>query len=130
MKILSIEAKLENLTQVMDFINANIVECIPKIQNQINIAVDEIFSNIAKYAYRPEKGSVTVRIMVDDLIRIEFEDKGFAYNPLDIETPDTSLSVSERDVGGLGVLLVKNLMDSVHYKRIGDKNILEIQKKI
>ena len=101
-----------------------------KIQNQIRIVVDEVFSNIARYAYHPEVGGATVRIAVDDDITIEFEDSGVAYDPLAKEDPDVSLSAEEREIGGLGLFLVKNLMDSVEYRREGNKNILRIKKSL
>ena len=101
-----------------------------KTQNQIRIAVDEIFSNIARYAYNPGVGGATVRIAVDDDITIEFEDSGAAYDPLDNEAPDISLSAEEREIGGLGLFMVKNLMDSVEYRRAGTKNILTIRKRV
>ncbi len=130
MNELSIEAKSENLDTVLDFINTQIGDCPGKIQNQIGIAVDEIFSNIARYAYHPGVGGATVRIVVGEDIMIEFEDAGTAYNPLSSDDPDVSLPAEERKIGGLGILLVKNLMDSVEYWREGEKNILVIKKKL
>ena len=71
-----IEAKLENMDAVQDFISAHIEDCPPKIQRQIGIAVDEVFPNIASYAYNPATGGAAVRIAVDSSITIEFEDSG------------------------------------------------------
>jgi anti-sigma regulatory factor (Ser/Thr protein kinase) len=132
MNELNIEAKLENMDVVLDFIKARLEDCPPKIQNQIWIAVDEIFSNIARYAYSPEVGDATVRITVsgEGAITIEFVDSGAAYDPLSAETPDISLSAEEREVGGLGVFMVKKLIDSVEYRREGGKNILTIRKSL
>lgn len=127
---LVIEAKLENMDAVLDFINEHSGECSPKIRNQIMIAADEIFSNIARYAYNPDVGGAAVRIAVEQDIIIEFEDSGIAYNPLLEDTSDTSLSLEEREIGGLGIFMVKNIMDSVKYRRDGNKNILTIKKKI
>jgi anti-sigma regulatory factor (Ser/Thr protein kinase) len=129
MNELSIEAKLENMDAVLRFVGAQLEGCHPKTQNQISIAVDEIFSNIARYAYNPKTGGVTVRIAVDENITIEFEDCGAAYNPLSASEPDTSSSAEEREAGGLGIFMVKNIMDSVEYRRESDKNILTIKKK-
>ena len=128
MNELIIEAKLENMDTVLEFVNERIGDCPMKIQNQIGIAVDEIFSNIARYAYHPEDGGVTVRIAVSDDIAIEFEDSGMAYDPLLSGSPDTTLSAEEREVGGLGILMVKNIMDSVEYRRDGGKNIVILKK--
>ena len=127
---LIIEATTENMDAVLDFVNERITECPAKVQNQIGIAVDEIFSNIARYAYHPETGGATVRVAVDENITIEFEDSGIAYNPLTEENPDTTLSAEERELGGLGIFMVKNLMDSVEYRREGNKNILTIRKSL
>ena len=129
MKELFIEAKIENMDAVLDFINEHIKDCPMKIQNQIGIAVDEIFSNIARYAYHPEIGGVTLRVAVSDDILIEFEDKGIAYDPLSTDAPDTTLSAEEREIGGLGIFMVKNIMDSVEYRREGNKNIMKIKKR-
>ena len=129
MNELLIEATLENMDRVLDFVSEQLGNCPPKIRNQIGIAVDEIFSNISRYAYDPEVGGVTVRVAVDDDITIEFEDSGTAYDPLAADAPDISLPVEEREAGGLGIFMVKNLMDSVEYRREGNKNILTIKKK-
>jgi len=125
-----LEAKTDNIDKVMDFINEQLGDCPMKVRNKIEIAVDEIFSNIANYAYQPEVGGVTVRVAVDSDISIEFEDSGFAYDPLSKDDPDVTLPVGERKVGGLGVFMVKKIMDSVEYRREGDKNILTIQKSL
>lgn len=129
MNELIIEAKLENMDEVLDFVGERIADCPAKIQNQIRIAVDEIFSNIALYAYHPGAGNATVRVAVNDGITVEFEDNGVAYNPLAIDSPDTTLSAEEREIGGLGIFVVKNIMDSVEYRREGNKNILTINMK-
>ena len=129
MNELFIEAKLENIDAVIDFIDERIEDCSPKTRKQIEIAVDEIFSNIARYAYNPDIGNATVRVAVDDDITIEFEDSGTDYDPLAKDDPDVSLPPEKRKAGGLGVFMVKNIMDSVEYRREGDKNILTVRKK-
>jgi anti-sigma regulatory factor (Ser/Thr protein kinase) len=88
--------------------------------------VEEIFVNIAHYAYTPETGSVTIRMSVQENIVIEFEDSGKPYNPLEKEDPDIKASAEEREVGGLGIFMVKKIMDKVEYRREGNKNILTI----
>jgi len=136
MKELFIEAKLENMETVMAFINAQLEDspelkdCSLEIKHQVGIAVDEVFSNISRYAYHPLTGSVAVRIAIDNNINIEFEDSGMAYDPFSADTPDISLSVEERKVGGLGIFMLRKLMDSVEYRREENKNILLIKKKI
>lgn len=130
MNELVIEAKLENMDAVLDFVCAHLRDCPQKTQNQISIAVDEIFSNIARYAYHPEVGGAVVRIAVNNDITIEFEDSGMPYNPLLAETPDVTLPAEEREIGGLGLYMVQNMMDSVQYCRNGNKNLLTIKKRI
>jgi len=127
---LFIEAKLENLNTVLDFINARIKDYPARIQHHIGIAVDEIFSNIARYAYHPGAGSVAVRIAVDSCVTIVFEDNGIEFNPHSANTPDVSLPAEGREIGGLGIFIVKSLMDTVEYQREGNKNILSIKKSI
>lgn len=127
---LTIEATLENIDAVMEFINANIENCPPETRNKIEIAVDEIFSNIARYAYHPETGAATVRVVAGDDITIEFEDGGTAFDPLAKDGLNVSLPPEKREAGGLGIFLVKNIMDSVEYRRDRDKNIITIKKKI
>ena len=128
MNELYVEAKLENVDEVLAFIAGECAACPPKTLKQINIAVDEIFSNIARYAYNPEIGGASVRIAVGDEVTVEFEDSGRAYNPLAKDDPDVDLPSHERGVGGLGVFMVKNIMDSVEYRHEGNKNIMTIKK--
>ena len=130
MSELSVEANVENLDTVLEFVNERIEHCPMKIQSQIGIVVDEVIANVSAYAYNPRVGDVTVRIKVDDCVTIEFEDGGVPYNPLNADDPDITLDADEREVGGLGIFMVKNIMDSVEYKRDGNKNILTIKKQL
>jgi sigma-B regulation protein RsbU (phosphoserine phosphatase) len=131
-KELTIEAKIENLDVVQNFI-ANELDkagCSVKLENQIKLAVEEIFVNIANYAYGHVVGNVVIRLAAGDDIKIEFEDKGKPFNPLEKNDPDLTISVQEREIGGLGIFLVKKIMDKVEYRREDNKNILLISKKI
>jgi len=92
--------------------------------------VEEIFVNIANYAYGEAGGKTAVFISVTDKITIRFEDTGRPYNPLEAVEPDLDKPLVERDIGGLGVFLVKKLMDNVEYSRIGNKNVLVMTKAI
>ena len=135
MKELTVEAVLENVDTVTDFVDARLEEldCSMKVMAQINVAVDELFSNIARYAYHPETGSATVRVEVteDPLeVVITFMDQGVPYDPLKREDPDVTLSADERKIGGLGIFLVKKTMDDVKYEYRDGQNILKICKKI
>jgi anti-sigma regulatory factor (Ser/Thr protein kinase) len=132
LKELNIEAKIENLDTVLDFISGELeaVECPLKMQSQIAIAVEEIFVNIAQYAYNPAVGGAVIRVSVGDEVAIEFEDDGKQYNPLEKVDPDITASVEERDIGGLGIFMVKKIMDAVEYRHDGNKNILLIKKTV
>lgn len=132
MKELVIEAKTENLDAVLDFIAGELeaADCPMKLQTQIAIAVEEIYVNIAHYAYNPEIGGATIRVAVGDEVIIEFEDQGKPYNPLIKDDPDITAGAEEREIGGLGIYMVKNMMDAVEYRHEGNKNILVIKKAL
>lgn len=132
MKELWIEAKAENLNTVLQFISAELetADCPIKAQTQIEIAVEEVFINIANYAYNPETGSAEIHITVRDEVVIAFKDAGKPYNPLARDAPDITKSAEEREIGGLGIFMVKNIMDAVEYRYEDGKNILLIKKAL
>jgi serine/threonine-protein kinase RsbW len=135
MKTKMVPAVPEQLDDVLDFVNSQLAEYngSVKIQMQLNLAVEEVFINIANYAYHPEIGEATVRCEVEGdplRITIQFIDGGKPYNPLEKDDPDITLSVEERNIGGLGVYLVKQIMDAVSYEYKDGKNILTMQKTI
>ena len=102
-----------------------------RIRKQLMICCDEIFTNIASYAYPDGNGSVEITIEFvaeTQSLRIIFSDSGTAFNPLEISEPDTSSALSERKIGGLGMFMVKKMMDSVEYCRQDGKNILTLTK--
>ena len=102
-----------------------------RIKKQLMICCDEIFTNIASYAYPNGNGSVAVSVdFVSETqsLRIIFSDSGTAFDPLEISEPDTSSALSERKIGGLGMFMVKKMMDSVEYCRQDGKNILTLTK--
>ena len=135
MKELTVEAKTTNIEAVTDFVNEQLeaLDCPMKAQTQIDIAIDELFGNIAHYAYNPEIGKATVRVEVieDPLaVTITFIDNGVPYDPLAKADPDTTLSAEEREIGGLGIYMVKKSMDDITYEYKDGQNILTIKKKI
>jgi len=132
MKKLEIKASIENLNKVLDFINTELEQrgCPHEVQEKIEVAVEEIFVNISDYAYSPDNGNTDISISVTDKIVIRFEDTGMPYNPLDKAEPDLDKPLLERDIGGLGVFLVKKLMDNVEYSRVGNRNVLVMTKGI
>ena len=135
MKELTITATVENIETVTDFVNEQLeaLDCPMKAQMQIDIAIDELFGNIAHYAYNPEIGKATVRVEVieDPLaVTITFIDNGVPYDPLAKADPDTTLSAEERDIGGLGIYMVKKSMDEIAYEYKDGQNILKIKKNL
>ncbi len=135
MKELEIDATVENIEKVTDFVNELLeqYDCPMKAQMQIDIAIDELFGNIAHYAYNPDVGPATVRVEVTDdpiTVIITFIDHGVPYDPLKKADPDITLSAEERDIGGLGIYIVKKSMDDITYEYKDGQNILSIKKKI
>ena len=133
MKELTLAATLENIEAVTDFVNEQLelLDCPMKAQMQIDIAIDEIFSNIARYAYAPGSGDATVRVETESnppAVMIMFIDAGIPYNPLTKEDPDTKLSAEEREIGGLGIYMVKKSMDAMEYAFEDGCNKLSIKK--
>lgn len=133
MKELTVEATKENIPQVTAFVDRQLedIGCPMKAAMQIDIAIDELFSNIAHYAYRSGTGPATVRVeTVEDpmAVIITFLDHGVPYDPLKKEDPDISLSAEEREAGGLGIYLVKKSMDKLDYEYRDGQNILRIRK--
>ena len=135
MKEMTIAATVENIVTVTDFVNEQLeaLDCPMKAQMQIDIAIDELFGNIAHYAYSPDVGNVTVRIEVSAeplAVIITFIDGGVPYDPLTTADPDITLSAEERQIGGLGIYMVKKAMDEITYEYKDGKNILSIKKKL
>ena len=135
MKELTVAATIENIETVTDFVDAQLEEldCPMKAEMQINVAIDELFSNIAHYAYHPETGEATVAVEVIKnplAVEITFIDNGKPYDPLQNADPDVTLSAEERDIGGLGIFIVKKSMVDIAYEYKDGKNILRIKKNI
>lgn len=129
--LLIIDAKNENLDEVNEFINPHIKHLDEKTQNQIELCVEEIFVNIASYAYKDTIGKVEITIDSDSKnLSMTFKDNGKKFNPLIIDEPDKKSPASKRKVGGLGIFLVKKYMDDVNYEYENEQNILTITKKI
>ena len=133
MKELALPAARENIPAVIDFVNRELegVGCPMKTEAQIDIAIDELCSNIASYGYDGENGRVLVRLETESrprAVSISFIDEGRPFNPLEREDPDVSLSARERKIGGLGIFMVKKSMDDVRYEYRDGKNILTIRK--
>ena len=132
---MTIEAKIENLDDVLAFIDSELeaADCPMKTQMQIDVAVEEIFVNIANYAYFPETGSADIDVRIEGDPRrviITFTDSGMPYDPVAREDPDINVPAEDREVGGLGVFMVKQMMDDMEYSYQNGKNILTVQKML
>lgn len=116
---LQIEARTENLDELLAILREDMEKmgCPPDKQTAVEICAEEIFVNIASYAYGESTGDAYVWEEVgENGITVCFRDKGVPYNPLKKEDPDTSLTAEERQIGGLGIFMVKNMMDDVSYE--------------
>ena len=135
MKQLTIAAKVENLPQVTAFVDAELeaIDCPMKAQMQIDLAIDELFANIAHYAYAPGEGEATVIFDFDEAQRtvsLTFADSGVPFDRLAKSDPDVTAAAQERAIGGLGIFLVKKTMDGMSYRYEDGMNRLTILKKI
>lgn len=133
MKQLTKPAKREEIPSVIAFVDEELEQahCPWKDRMQISIAIDELYGNIASYAYSDEDGQVTVTVEADTDSRsvcISFIDEGKPFDPLSREDPDTTVSARKRQIGGLGIFMVKKSMDELHYEYENGKNILTIRK--
>ena len=133
MDTLKIAANISSIGAVLDFTEAALAkhDFPALLQSNILVAVEEIFVNIAHYAYEPEdEGFAELFISIDENIVMRFEDSGKHFDPTKKEAPDLSVPIEEREIGGLGLHLVKQLMDKVEYEYSNGKNILTIKKGI
>ena len=134
-KELTIEARVENLCKVLVFVDRFLKEygCAPKDKMSIDVAVEEIFVNIAEYAYEGSEGDAEITFTFDQDDRIAefiFTDRGMPFDPTCRPAPDTTLQPGERQIGGLGIHIVKKTMDQVLYRYEGGQNHLTIRKQI
>ncbi|HBL41134.1 MAG TPA: ATP-binding protein [Ruminococcaceae bacterium] len=130
-----LKAVVESIPSATEFMDALLeeYECNMRAQMQLDIAMDELFSNIAHYAYPNGEGDATVLAEFDEAQRIfslTFIDSGVPYNPTEKEDPDITLSAEERSIGGLGIMMVRKTMDEMTYDYRDGKNYLTICKKI
>ncbi len=133
MKQIHLDAKVENLDKVLAFIEGTLeaAECPVKLVIQTAIAAEEVFVNIAQYAYGGNCGPCSVGAEIKDgTLIIQFDDKGLQYDPLEKMDPDTNLGAEDRNIGGLGIFMVKKFMDSVEYRREDGINRLTLCKAI
>ena len=97
------------------------------------VALDELLSNTVRcgYADDPGRHEIEVRFEIrDGFIEVAVQDDAAAFDPLQAPEPDTARPILERPIGGLGILLVRRLMDEVRYERVGDRNLLTLRKRL
>ena len=133
MKEFKVGANVQNLSQVLSFIDSVLEEngCPMRTKMQIDVAVEEIYVNIASYAYGDAEGEAIIRAGVTDApksVEITFIDSGTPYDPLKKEDPDVTLSADKRPIGGLGIFMVKKSMDDMIYEYKDGQNCLTIKK--
>ena len=131
MNTLEIEASINNWETVLAFIENTLeaIDCPVSVQNKICIAAEEIFINIAHYAYKT-KGIASIGVTARNEVTISFEDEGIPFDPLSKLDPNIRLTADEREIGGLGIFMAKHLMDDITYRYEGNKNILTIRKEL
>ena len=132
---LVVDATDENLDKVLAFVDAQLeaLDCPMKAQIQIDVAVEELFVNIAHYAYAPQTGSAALRVQTQaepKTVSITFIDRGIPYDPLAKPDPDVTLPAEQRQIGGLGIYMVKKSMDEVRYEYRDGQNVLTIVKQL
>lgn len=133
---LIVDATMENLDAVMGYVEEQLESeaCPLKISRQICVSLEEIYVNVVNYAYGNDVGKCEIHSKIETYdnekqLILSVKDKGIPFNPLEREDPDITLSVEERQIGGLGIYMVKKSMDEVTYENISGYNILTIQKK-
>lgn len=134
-KELTLPAEVERLPQVLSFLEETLeaAECPMKTMMQISVAAEEVFVNIASYAYAPGKGTAQVCTEILEAPRrvvMTFSDSGVPFDPLKRDDPDVTLSAEERDIGGLGIYMAKKVMDEVRYEYKNGQNVLTLVKNI
>ena len=130
-----VEAKIELIDQMINPIISSLEEI--KVDHkkiyQINLALEEILVNISKYAYPGNEGVIDISFEISDnpkQLKVVIKDKGKDFNPLEKEDPDLDESVEKRKIGGLGIYIVKNMVDDIKYQRLNNENILEFIKNL
>ena len=128
-------AKTESLPDILGFVEQTLegLECPMKIQTAICVAIEEVFVNVAHYAYPEGEGDMALSIGFDDqsrAITFRMTDRGIPFDPLAKPDPDITLPAEQREIGGLGIFIVKKTMDTVCYDYTDGKNILTMRKKI
>ena len=128
-------ARTDALSDILGFVEETLdsYECPMKIQMAVCVAIEEVFVNVANYAYQGGDGDMTLEIGFDEesrTVTFRMRDSGVPFDPLKKPDPDITLSAEEREIGGLGIFIAKKTMDSVNYSYENSENILTMIKKI
>ena len=129
------DAKLDNLDEVLAFLETELEnhDASMKVMMPISVCLEEMYVNVCHYAYEGISDMGYCKIDIDfenDDVIITLTDSGIPFDPVKKADPDISLSADERNIGGLGILMVKKTMDSIFYIRENDKNVFTMRKKI
>ena len=129
------KAKTEALSDILGFVDEMLekYECPMKIQTAVCVAIEEVFVNVARYAYKDGEGDVSLGIGFDKenrTVTFRMTDKGVPFDPLKKPDPDITLAAEDREIGGLGIFITKKTMDSVEYVYENGENTLIMIKKI
>ena len=127
---ITVVPSMETVPQVAEFMETEMekFEISPKISMKMLIAIDEIYSNIVRYSGATE-AIVSIK-KSDNTLKLQFKDNGKPYNPLDSKEPDITASAEDRSIGGLGIFMVKKMLDKVEYKYVDNYNILTLTKNL
>jgi serine/threonine-protein kinase RsbW len=126
----TVPAEIGNLGKVQDFVADGATRAqLPKRRlDDLMVAVEEAFVNICHYAYSGSRGAVRVGISWDgESLEVELRDDGVAFDPLSVAEPDVTADLDQRVPGGLGIPLMRRMMDGLHYARVGEQNVLSLR---
>ena len=128
-------AKTESLSNVLGFVDQILDSygCPMKIQMAVCVAIEEVFVNVAQYAYGEGQGEMNLGIGFDEksrAITFRITDRGVPFDPLQKPDPDITLSAEDREIGGLGIFIAKKTMDSISYAYENGENVLTMIKKL
>jgi sigma-B regulation protein RsbU (phosphoserine phosphatase) len=131
--MLTVDAKVDNLDKVLAYVDEHLelIDCPMRKMMQIDVAVEELFVNIANYAYGPEGGTASIRVTTETdpkRVSVTLSDSGIPYNPLLKQDPDVTLPAEKRKIGGLGIYMVKQSMDDFTYEYSEGRNVTTITK--
>lgn len=128
-----VKAEIEQLQVIDEELDKLLAgqHCPEEVVSQLHLCIEEIFANIASYAYGEQGGMAEIEMELEEqTLVIRFEDEGIPYNPLEREAPDMDAPVEEREIGGFGIYLVRMMMDKVEYERKENRNCLCIRKQL